>query len=659
MQQLVDYLNETAAHYYVEDNPIISDAQWDTLYDKLLAMEKAQGYQLPTSPTLRVGGAPLPSFPSHQHISPLWSMDKAQTPQQLSAWVKRCEKAALALDPLLLPLPYYVEYKFDGLSINLTYDQGLFIQAATRGNGEVGEAILPQARTIRSIPLTIPYQGLLEVQGECIMRWSAFHQYNKTAAEPLKNPRNGAAGALRNLDPTITAQRNLDAYFYQVGTIENPPYADQEGMISFLKENGFPVSPFFEKAHSLEELESIIQTIMIQRHDLDFMIDGAAIKVGSIPVRQAMGYTDKFPRWAIAYKFEAEENVTTLLDVTWEVGRSGKLTPLAHLEPVDFSGVRVQKATLNNWGDIQRKKVALHAQVWIRRSNDVIPEITGRVGDKAPDEVPIAKPAHCPACNSLLVEKGAHLFCTNHLFCKPQIVARLAHFASKNAMDIDTFSQKTAEQLYDSLHLRTPDQLYRLTIDQLISLEGFKEKRGKNLLTAIENSKTPDMDAFIFSLGIPNVGRKTARDLASFFDTVEALSKTTIETLTDLPEIGPVIAQSIIDYFACENHQQLVQNLFAAGVTPNNPFSSTISAQTLPLADQTVVLTGTLPHLSRNQGEALIQKAGGKVSSSVSKKTSFVLAGDNAGSKLTKAQSLGIPIIDEESFLRLIGENIS
>ncbi len=655
MQQLVDYLNKTAAAYYIEDTPLISDTQWDKLYDKLLKMEKKDNIQLPTSPSLRVGGDPLESFPSHKHVSPLWSMDKAQNFAEVKAWMVRCEKAGKELG-LSLPLTYFVEYKFDGLSINLTYNNGLLVQAATRGNGEVGEAILPQARTIRSIPLSIPYKGFMEVQGECIMRWSSFHAYNHTAQEPLKNPRNGAAGALRNLDPTITAKRNLDASFYQVNSIDHPPYVGQKEMMGFLKENGFPVSPFLKQAHTLPELEKLLEEMITSRHDLDFMIDGATIKVASFPLRTRMGYTEKFPRWAIAYKFEAEENVTTLNQVTWEVGRTGKLTPLAHLEPVDFSGVTVQKATLNNWGDIQRKKVALHAQVWVRRSNDVIPEITGRVGDIAPEEIPIEKPTHCPACNSLLVEKGAHLFCMNRSSCKPQIVARLSHYASKNAMDIESFSEKTAALFFDHLDVKEPADLYGLTAEKLLTLEGFKEKRTQNILTAIENSKNCNFDAFLFALGIPNIGRKTARDLAQVYPTVFALAGASQEELTTIPEIGEIIAQSIIEYFSFEENLLGIERLFAFGVTPKSLLSSSSEISAGILSDATIVLTGTLPHLTRSQAESFIEKHGGKTSSSVSKKTTFVLAGENAGSKLTKAQNLSIPVLTEEEFLTKINE---
>jgi DNA ligase (NAD+) len=358
----------------------------------------------------------------------------------------RCEKLHAQLsaergEPLP-PLRYAVEYKLDGLTINLTYRDGLLVQAATRGNGEVGEAILPQARTITGIPLSIPYRGLLEVQGECIMRLSALEAYNRTAGEPLKNARNAAAGAIRNLDPAVTASRRLDAFFYQIGTITDPPYADQPGMIAFLRQNGFPVSPYLTLADTREQIETAISDVEARREGLDFLIDGAVVKVVSLATREAMGNTDKFPRWAVAFKFAAEENVATLLSVTWQLGRTGKLTPLAHLTPTDIGGVTVQRATLNNYGDIQRKKVAVGCKVWIRRSNDVIPEIMGRVGEPSEDETPILPPERCPSCGETLTERGANLFCMNRVSCKPQAVARIAHFAGRNAMDIDGFPKR-------------------------------------------------------------------------------------------------------------------------------------------------------------------------------------------------------------------------
>lgn len=641
MQELVKRLNETAHAYYVLGEPVISDMQWDAMYDELTNLEKETGTVLPDSPTHRVGGEPLKGFEQHRHITRLWSMDKVQTIDALQDWIRRTEKLAGRGD-----LPYFVEYKFDGLTLNLTYREGQLVQAATRGNGEVGEAILPQAKTVRAVPLTIPYQGLLEVQGECIMRLSVLEQYNKTAKEPLKNARNAAAGALRNLDPAVTAARRLDAFFYQVGTIENPPYHTQPGMLEFLRKNGFPVSPYLGEPKNAEELVACIRHIEEIRNTLDFLIDGVVIKVGDFALRERMGFTEKFPRWAVAYKFEAEESVTTLRKVTWELGRTGKLTPLAHLEPVDFYGVTVRKATLNNWGDIQRKRVALGAPVWIRRSNDVIPEIMGRVGEPGPGEKPIVKPDHCPACGAPLVERGAHLFCMNRVSCRPQAVARLSHFASRNAMDIEGFSEKTAGQVYDQMNVRDPADLYTLTVEQALSLEGFKEKKAGNLLAALEKSKSCPLDAFLFALGIPNVGRKTARDLAQAFGTLEKVEQATEEELTAIQDVGEIVAQSITEFFSFAENKLMIDRLLAAGVHPH----AATGPSEGPLTGMTVVVTGTLPSLSREEAEELIRQNGGKASSSVSKKTTFVLAGEAAGSKLTKAQALGIPILDEAAF---------
>ena len=646
MQELVRKLNETAYAYYVLDNPVISDMQWDRLYDELKKLEAETGIILPDSPTQKVGGDPLKGFEEHRHITRLWSLDKVQSMEELEAWIQRTEKLAEAKD-----LQYYVEYKFDGLTLNLTYRDGELVQAATRGNGVTGEAILPQARTIHSVPRKIPYKGLLEVQGECIMRLSTLEKYNKTAKEPLKNARNAAAGALRNLDPRVTASRHLDAFFYQVGTIENPPYDSQPGMLDFLRENGFQVSPYLGSSRGREALEACIREIEQSRSQLDWLIDGVVIKVGDYALRERMGYTEKFPRWGVAYKFKAEECVTKLLDVTWELGRTGKLTPLAHLEPVDFYGVTVRKATLNNLGDIQRKDVAIGCNVWIRRSNDVIPEIMGRAGDATEDEKPILKPEFCPACGSKLIERGAHLFCMNRETCRPQAVARLAHFAGREAMDIDGFSEKTAGQLYDQMGIRQPADLYALTPMDFLMLDGFKEKKAGNLADALEKSKHCELDAFLFALGIPNVGRKTARDLAQRFGTLERLKAADEEALTAIPDIGEIVAASVTEYFSFPENNQMIDRLIAAGVHPKEMAAASEGA----FSGMSIVVTGTLPTLSRKEAEDLIRSRGGNAAGSVSKKTAFVVVGEDAGSKLSKAQSLGIETIDEAELLRRAG----
>ena len=646
MRPLIDRLNETAHAYYVLGESVISDMQWDQMYEQLLALEKESGIILPDSPTQRVGGEPLKGFAEHTHITRLWSMDKVQSIEALEEWIRRTEKLTGMTE-----LQYYVEYKFDGLTLNLTYQDGQLVQAATRGNGVTGEAILPQAKTVRAVPLTIPYQGTLEVQGECIMRLSTLEKYNQTAKEPLKNARNAAAGALRNLDPAVTASRRLDAFFYQIGTIEDAPYHSQPEMLDFLRENGFPVSDYLGKPHNHDELIACIREIEKVRSSLDFLIDGVVIKVGDFSLREQMGFTEKFPRWAVAYKFEAEESVTTLQEVTWELGRTGKLTPLAHLEPVDFYGVTVRKATLNNWGDIQRKRVAIGAPVWIRRSNDVIPEIMGRVGEPGEGEGDIEKPTHCPACGSELVERGAHLFCMNRQSCKPQSVARISHFASRDAMDIEGFSEKTAIQLYDQMDVRDPADLYRLTMEDVLALDGFKQKKAANLMAALEKSKDCTLDAFLFAVGIPNVGRKTARDLANAFGTLDKVAAATQEELVALPDIGDIVAQSVVEFFSFEENRQMIQRLLEAGVKPQEAAGKAEGVFT----GMSIVVTGTLPTLSRKDAEELIRQNGGTAASSVSKKTAFVVAGEAAGSKLTKAQSLGIEVIDEDELKRRCG----
>lgn len=648
MQELVDYLNKTAHAYYVLDNPLISDAQWDQLYNQLLKMEQETGIVLPDSPSHRVGGEPLKGFEEHRHISRLWSMDKAQSEEELALWFDRVEKLH-AQEGNLPPLQYGIEYKFDGLTLNLTYENGKLIQAATRGNGEVGEAILPQAKTVQGVPLSIPWQGKIEVQGECIMRLSTLKKYNETAQEPLKNARNAAAGALRNLDPAVTASRKLSAFFYQVGTIENAPYTEQKGMIAFLKEQGFPISPYFETAETREEVYTLLKKIEADRPTLDYLIDGAVIKVMDSRTRNALGFTDKFPRWAVAYKFAAEENTAILEEVTWELGRTGKLTPLAHVSPVEFEGVTVRKATLNNMGDIQRKNVSLGCRVWIRRSNDVIPEILGKVDDGTIG-TPILPPTHCPACGKELTLIGAHLFCLNRDTCKPQAVMRLSHFASRDAMDITGFSEMTADQLYDCLAVRDPADLYRLEKDQLLQLDGFKEKKAQNLMDALEKSKTCDLSQFLLAIGIPNIGKRTARDLAQHFGTLENVMAADMESLLAIDEIGAIVAQSVVDFFALPQNRQMIDRLLSAGVVPQSAQAKTEGGVFQGL---TLVVTGTLPTLSRQEAEDFIRKNGGNAASSVSKKTSFVVAGEKAGSKLDKANKLGVPVITEEDLLRM------
>ena len=655
MRELIDKLNEASRRYYDQNESDISDDEWDAMYAELRGLEEKTGERMADSPTRRVGGAVMEGFEQHRHIARLWSMDKAQSEEEILAWAQRCEKQTN--DAGGLPKnSYCVEYKLDGLTVNLTYDGGKLVQAATRGNGEIGEAILPQAMTIRTIPLTIPFTGRMEVQGEGIMRLSELKKYNETADEPLKNARNAAAGALRNLDPQVTASRHLDAFFYQIGYIEGKSFETQQDMLAFMKENGLNISPFVRPAQTIEEALKAVHEIEQKRETLDFLIDGATIKITDMRTREVLGTTDKFPRWSIAFKFPAQETVTKLLKITWEVGRTGKLTPLAHLSPVDICGVTVKRATLNNYDDICRKRVRIGSEVWVRRSNDVIPEIMGVVWDgegEAP-ETDIQPPTVCPACGGELVklrEDGVHLFCLNRTSCRPQAIARMAHFASRQGMDIETFSTRTAGLFYDELGVRSAADLYHLDREKLVALKGFGEKKAEKLFAELEKSKDCELDAFLFAIGIPNIGKKTAYDLMAHFGTLEALMGASEQELVDIEDVGGIVAASITEYFADEENRRFVNRLLEAGVRPQ--MHAQQDAGTL-FEGMTFVLTGTLPTLSRAQAQEMIRKNGGKATGSVSKKTSIVLAGESAGSKLDKARELGVRIIDEAQFLQMI-----
>ena len=467
MRLLIDKLNDLAYKYYVLDAPVVSDKEYDALYDELVALEKSTGVTLDNSPTRRVGGEPLKEFASHTHLRRLYSLDKCNSYDELRAWFAKLQNA-LGYAPACT-----LEYKLDGLTICLTYRGGKLVTGATRGNGETGEKVTEQVMTVRSVPLTIPYDGEIEVQGEGIMRISALNKYNETAAVPLKNPRNAVAGAIRNLDVRETAKRNLDIIFYNVNYMDGDCKLTQTQQIEFLKNNRFKTGVLFKS----DDMEKIIAEIdKVDRASLDFAIDGMVIKVDDGAARAALGYTDKFPKWAMAFKFEAEETTTELLDVVWQVGKTGKLTPLAILEPVELCGATVKRATLNNYGDIQRKDVTIGSRVFIRRSNDVIPEILG-VAQQAEDAREIAKPEVCPGCGSEVYEEGAHLFCPNFYGCRPQVIARLVYFCAKECMDIEGVSQKTAEQLYDKLGVREASELYGLTADDLGKTDGFKQKK--------------------------------------------------------------------------------------------------------------------------------------------------------------------------------------
>lgn len=649
IRELVDKLNEYSKAYYVLDAPKISDKEYDELYDELLRLEEQSGIILPDSPTQRVGGDPLPCFEPHTHIHRLWSLDKVRTREDLIDWGRRVER--LAESQHLPKVKYALEYKFDGLTINLTYEGGRLMTGATRGNGIVGEDITPQIKTIRTVPLTIPFKGKMEVQGECYMKLSVLDEINKTTDEKLKNARNAAAGALRNLDPRITAKRRLDCYCYNVGYIEGKKLETQDEMLGFLRENGFTVSDYLVFCDDIETVCDEIDKAEESRLHLDFLIDGMVVKVRDFATREALGATEKFPRWAMAFKFAAEETTTTVRDITWEVGRTGKLTPRASFDPVELAGATIRHATLNNFDDIQRKRVGIGSRVFIRRSNDVIPEILSAVEGDVPERQ-VEKPTVCPACGAHVEHRGVHLYCTNSLSCAPQIAGRLAHYASRDAMDIDTFSEKTAALFVEELKLKSIPDLYDLGPQDYMGLQGFGERRINNLMAAIERSKDCTLGAFIFAIGIPNVGAKTAKDLARRFGTIEALRSATVEQLTEVPDVGEIVARSIVEFFADPSIATQVDRLLAHGVKPRPEEVQ----QDSPISGKTIVVTGTLEKLDRRQAEALIESLGGKAAGSVSKKTDYVLAGESAGSKLTKARELGVRVLNEQEFFELIGE---
>ncbi len=641
-RELVDILNKWAYEYYVLDNPTVSDKEYDALYDELRAIEAQTGVVYPDSPTRRVGGEPIKGFEKHTHIARLFSLDKSVSTEQLQAFLTRVEKFA-GKQP-----DYTVEYKFDGLTVCLTYDKGQFVRATTRGNGVVGEDVTAQVLTIKSFPLKINYKGTLEVRGEAIIRLSVLEKYNQTAAEPLKNARNAVAGAIRNLDPKITESRHPEIYFYDVNYTSDEAPMSQTNAHKFLVEEGFKVFPYFKVCNTNEEVIEAVAEIEKERHTLDVLTDGAVIKLNDGLMREEMGFTDKFPRWAMAYKFEAEEVTTLLKDVIWQVGRTGKLTPLARLEPVELGGATVSRATLNNYGDILRKDVKIGSRVLVRRSNEVIPEILGAT-EHYTHSREIEKITKCPACGSDVVEFGAHLFCPNRL-CVPRLVAKLDHFASKNAMDIDGFSESTAEQLVEKMGVKNFSDLYALTAEDLAKLEGFKDKKINNLLSAIEKSKTPTMDAFIYAIGVEGVGRVAAKDLAARFKNLENLKKATVEELLEMENVGEITARAIVAYFQDENNVAELDALFAAGVTP----TWTDEKREGVFSGESVVLTGTLTNYKRSEAQKLIEERGGVCQSSVTAKTTLVLAGEEAGSKLEKAKKLGIKIIDEATFQQML-----
>ena len=645
MKWLVEELNKHCYNYYVLDNPTISDADFDKLYDELLALEKETGIVLDDSPTKKVGGDVLAGFTKKTHKFRMYSLDKCKTFEALTEFVddiKRVEPNST----------FTLGYKFDGLTVVCEYKDGYFVSATTRGNGITGEDVTQQVRTIKSLPLKIDFKGELIVSGEGMITNENLEKYNKTTNEPLKNARNAVSGSIRNLDPKETAKRNLDFFCYNVLYAEGVNFKTQEEMNNFIRENHFLCEPYQKVLSSAKDICEEISKIDKIKTDLNILIDGMVIKLNEIDKRDEFGYTNKFPKWAMAFKFEAQEVTSILKDVIWQVGRTGKVTPIAEIEPVELAGATVKRATLNNYGDIVRKQVLIGSRVFVRRSNEVIPEILG-LAEKLEGSREILKPDVCPCCDTKLVEKGALLFCPNRRGCMEQVVDRLTHFASRDAMNIEGIRDQTALAFYENFNISEPSELYLLTKEKLLTLEKCKDKKADNILKSLEKSKNVNLNNFIYSLGINGVGVKTAKDLAKYFGSLDALRNAKEEEILLLRDIGETIAKSIVDFFSDDFNLQMIDDLLKSGIN----IKETEKIIGGIFEGKTFVLTGTLPTYSRAEATELIEKNGGQTASSVSKKTDYVLAGESAGSKLDKAKKLGVNIISEDEFMALIKKN--
>jgi DNA ligase (NAD+) len=637
MKELVKKLNKHAYDYYVLDTPTISDKEYDVLYDKLVDLEEQIGIILPDSPTQRVGDVITEKFERVTHKVRLYSLNKAQNFTQLEKWFNDIKK--VSKNPT-----FSLSYKFDGLTIVCEYNNGLFVGAYTRGNGLVGEDVTTQVKTISSVPLSIDYKGHLIVQGEGVVTLSNLERYNKTAKEKLKNARNAASGGIRNLDPKITRQRSLDVVFYNVILHEDNSLNSQTEAQEFLKEQGFYVSPYFKVVSTMEEIKQELNFVDEQKTKINFLIDGVVINLNNLNQRESFGHTAKFPRWAIAYKFEAMETSTILKEVLWQVGRTGKITPIAIVEPVVLAGATVQRATLNNIEDINKKGLFAPARVFIRRSNEVIPEILS-LAEKLENSKTIIPPSKCPSCGNDLVLKNMNYYCENKGFCKEQVVERLVHFASKEATDLEGLSRQTFYALYDSFKVNNPYKLYELKFEDFLKLEGFKERKAKNAVKSLEKSKKVKLSNFIFALGILNVGTKSARDLAKHFKTFNNFKNSSVEELLEVRDIGDITAQTITDFFKQDENLFMLEKFFEYGFEIEEINKEKGMEKTI-FFEKTVVLTGTFENLSRTKATEILESYGAIVTGSVSQKTNFVIFGEAAGSKKAKAEELGVKTIE-------------
>ncbi len=664
-------LHHHAHRYYTLDAPEIPDAEYDRLFRELQALEAAHpALQMPDSPTQRVGGRVLDAFASVRHALPMLSI-RTETDTEASgalafdARVRR-ELGLAESDP---PVEYVAELKFDGLAMSLRYENGILVQAATRGDGEVGEDVTQNVRTIGQIPLRLPPEAppLMEVRGEVYMRRDDFESLNARQREKgektFVNPRNAAAGAVRQLAPAIAAQRPLSFFAYGLGDITppeqgGPAFETHFELLQTLKSWGLPVVSFVERSLGASELIAYHQRIGALRDTLPFDIDGVVYKVNSLALQRQLGFVTREPRWAVAHKYPAQEELTTVLGIDVQVGRTGKLTPVAKLAPVFVGNVTVTNATLHNEDEARRKDVRVGDTVIVRRAGDVIPEVVAVLPDRRPPGTQVfTMPATCPICGSAAVREEGEVDtrCTGGLFCSAQRKQAILHYAQRRAVEVEGLGDKLVDQLVDAGVVNTLPDLYRLGLTALASLERMAEKSGQNIIAALEKSKQTTLPRFLFGLGIRHVGEATAKALARHFGTLDAVMDASVEQLLEVADVGPIVAQSLRTFFDQPHNREVVEQLRACGVTweEGAPAARTIR----PLAGKTFVLTGTLPTLSRDQAKDLLEAAGAKVAGSVSKKTDYVVAGAEAGSKLDKAHALGVAVLDEPGLMALLNEH--
>ena len=659
IDRLREQLNRHSYLYYVLDSPEIPDSEYDRLYRELQQLEQRYpDLVTPDSPTQRVGELPLKAFSQVTHRIPMLSLDNVFSEDELKAFFKRIADR-LELDE---ELEFNAEPKLDGLAVSLVYENAVFVQAATRGDGTIGEDVTQNVKTIHSVPLRLSGKsipGLLEVRGEVFMPKAGFNKLNRKAAElgekTFVNPRNAAAGSLRQLDPKITARRPLAFYCYSTGAVEGGTLPDtQHGVLSQLQRWGLPVCPEVRKAKGVKGCIDYYETVQKQRDELPYDIDGVVYKVNNIALQQKLGYVARAPRWAVAHKFPAQEEVTYIVNVDFQVGRTGAITPVARLDPVFVGGVTVSNATLHNMDEIERKDIRIGDKVFIRRAGDVIPEVVRVVpGTRKKNVKKIRLPGKCPVCGSDIerIEGEAVARCAGGLICKAQRTEAIKHFASRKAMDIDGLGDKLVEQLVESGMIESVVDLYRLSIDQVAGLERMGQKSAENLIAAIDNSRKPQLAKLIYAMGIREVGEATARSLAASLGDLAAIMNAEEETLQQIQDIGPVVAKHITHFFAQAHNQQVIDELLKE-IDIQSP---AITRSKQILSGKTFVITGTLSDMTRDEAKELLQSAGAKVSGSVSAKTDYLLAGDKAGSKLAKAEKLGVEVINEGRLRELLG----